>query len=474
MAEDNVAARNPEYDEMAAAWELPDDLRGGTAAMKSAGKWWLAKNPKEEMGDYKVRLSRATLVNFYATALRELSGKPFSKPVSINEPDKLPEKIKGMPNSMDDEGRNITQVSQEILKIGINRGLCHVLTDYPTIPAGNLGEEQSLGIRPFCVVIDPIDVIGWTSDKRQNGEKYLTQVRIRENVVMPEGQYTSVVKQRIRVIYPDHWELWENKKEAGDIAEEWSLLKGGPWSIGRITLRTLYLRKTGFMTGRPVLEDMAYLNLSHYQIRADLMNTLKFAGTGLIWSAGLSKEDQVGGIIWGLHHHLAASNENAKFGILQLDGSSIEATRNVLSDTVQDIGRLALKPMIVKAWGNETAMGKAIDEGKGNCDLQAWVRRAEETLRNVLVDAAEWVGQELPDEVGVDIYDDFGLSERSAEDLNWMLKAYMADTLSKETLLSEAKMRGVLAETLDVVKELERIRQEGPDLGMVGLENDGK
>jgi len=131
-------------------------------------------------------------------------------------------------------------------------------------------------------------------------------------------------------------------------------------------------------------------------------------------------------------------------------------------------------PLTVRSWGNETAMGKAIDEGKGQCDLQSWVREEEGVLVEAYALAAEWSRVALPEGFGVDIYDDFGLLPRSAQDLDNLQKLRDRGDLSRRTILEASKLRGLLPENHDIDEELARIEEEGPDLGMMGREDEDR
>ena len=67
------------------SWQLLNDLRGGTKAMRDAGEIHLPKETKETDDSYKARLNRSILFNGYDEAIKKLAGKPFSRTVNITE-----------------------------------------------------------------------------------------------------------------------------------------------------------------------------------------------------------------------------------------------------------------------------------------------------------------------------------------------------------------------------------------------------
>jgi len=57
MANAPVDTTHPAYDQMLPAWELVDDLMGGTQAMKAAGTKWLPQEDGESSDAYESRLA---------------------------------------------------------------------------------------------------------------------------------------------------------------------------------------------------------------------------------------------------------------------------------------------------------------------------------------------------------------------------------------------------------------------------------
>ena len=467
MANAPVDTTHPAYDQMLPAWELVDDLMGGTQAMKAAGTKWLPQEDGESSDAYESRLARSVLYNGYAKAVKELSRRPFARAVTIRgEP---PEPLNAMAEGVDEEGRNLTRFAKDVLTVAVNRGLCHILVDYPPNQAANLGEERQMGLRPRFVLIDPKDLIGWVCEKGPSGEQRLTEIRIRESAYVRKDDYGVEVRQRVRVIRPDAYELHEKGEK-----DNWQVIEAGPMSLGKIALVTLYVNRTGFMTAAPAMRDLADLNLAHYQSQSDHRNNLRFARSGVVFIKGLTAKEMEGRIVWGVNHAVKTTNANADMKLVEHSGSAVTAGENELRHLEEQMEAVSMGPLTVRSWGNETAMGKAIDEGKGQCDLQSWVREEEGVMSQAYQLAAEWSRVALPEAFGVDIYDDFGLLPRSAQDLDNLQKLRDRGDLSRRTILEASKLRGLLPENHDIDEELARIEEEGPDLGMMGREDEDR
>jgi len=464
---DEVSTQHPSYRDMAVDWELIDALMGGTKAMQDDTVKWLPREEKEPIKTYTNRLERSVLFNGYAKAVRELSNKPFSKPLSLKGK-ALPEPLNLIETSADDERRKLQDFARFCLDIALRRGLVHILVDYPQEGSATLGEQRRAGIKPTFVAVDPKSLIGWNDHVAANGERVLDQIRIKDSYLKNTGRFTLENQDRIRVIEPDHWEVYERMGDA------WVSTGEGDWTVGKITLTTVYLDRKDFMVARPTLQHLAELNLSHYRQMSDYLNTLRFAGTGMIFAKGLDKADIDKPIIMGVNYAFKTTSTEADVSIVEHSGAALNACREALLDTETRMSRCANEPMTLHSWGNETAIGRAIDEGQGSCDLQSWVRQLEQGLDNSYEFAAEWERTTLPDDFGVDIFDDFGVSGRSDSDLSNLLQARMAGQISHLTYLREVKARAMLSDSLDPEQEIERIRQEGPSLGAFGrtMENE--
>ena len=311
---DRIDTPNPEYTAMQSSWPLINDLMGGTPAMRDSSSTWLPREEGEESKPYNARVARSVLFNAYRNAVVDLALRPVAKPVSITNEDQLPEQLRLISESVDDEQRNMTQFVFELLRIGQMRGLVHILVDYPRETASeiDLKSQRELGIKPLFIIIDPQDLFAWQYEKAPSGAKRLTEIRIRETALVPKGQFGTALQERIRVIRTDHWEVWA-KDEDGD---EYELIDTGPYTLGEIGLATIYFNKTGFMTGTSPLEDMAWLNLAHFQSQSDHRNNLRFARSGIIFAKGLSPDDVKKQIVWGLSHEFKTTAEDAMTGEL--------------------------------------------------------------------------------------------------------------------------------------------------------------
>ena len=143
---------------------------------------------------------------------------------------------------------------------------------------------DEIGIRPIWLHVAPPQLIFCKTELR-NGVITLTEIRFKESSITPNGDYGDKEIEMIRVYREKDWEIWENRNGG------WERIKEGVNSLGFIPLITVYLNKDSFLTASPPLEDLAWLNIRHWQSDSDQTNILRFARCGILHARGFSDKE---------------------------------------------------------------------------------------------------------------------------------------------------------------------------------------
>lgn len=438
------------YLNMLSDLELVTTLMGGTEAMREAGQKYLPREPKESVAAYRNRLSRSVLYNAFADTVQKLVGKPFSKPVNMLED--TPEQIKEWSKDIDLCGSNVTTFCREIFEYGLTDGLVHLLVDHPRNDGEKtLADEQSLKTRPYIVPVRAADLIGWRSEL-VNGVRTLTQVRFRETSTEADGEWGEKCVQRIRVLYPDRFELYELQKK------EWVIVDQGLISLGRIPLVTFYTGKTGYMEAKPPLLDLAHLNVLHWQSSSDQEHILHFIRFPLLHGAGFSQDQK--DIEIGPNRMIMSEDPQSKLTFVEHTGAAVDSGRQSIRDLEEKMDAMGGQ-LLMQRSGDSTATAASLDTAKSHSALQDMVRRLENAMQQAFMLMALW--SKLPADAvgGVNINEDFGLSLISGKDEDTLLKSRLSGELSRESYLTELKRRNVLRNELDIEEEIDRIETEG-------------
>lgn len=448
-----------QYLNMAKKWVLLHDLCGGTQAMRDAGKRWLPQEPNEEEKQYQNRLERSFLYNAYKDTIDKIVAKPFSRQVQITK-DKLPEQLAPIEEDVDRTGKDLTSFLREVFEAGTMYGLTHVLVDFPSIASTplTLEAEKQLGIRPVFVHVKPPDLIAWQTTSTSLGVEELSSIRFKECRLEADGEFGEKEVTYIRQYTKTDWKVYK-ADEKGDFFE----VASGTHTFGRVPLFTVYFNRTGFMVADPPLEDLAWMNLVHWQSYSDHRNILRFARVGLLFLKGLTPEETEAGIVIGPGRIIRTRSEVADMRYVEYGGTSIQAGERDLQVIEQRMEALGNQPLMSRT-GDQTATGQAIDEARTQADIKAWVRVVEKFGTQLYRAAAEWMKLELDPEFAVDLNDDFGAGFRGVEDMPHLISMRSSGNLSQTTFLRETKRRGILSEEVDIEAEIAQIEEEGPPL----------
>ena len=305
------------YNSMATKWPLIEDLWGGTMTMRRGERQWLPIEPKEEEQMYRNRLDRSILFNAFRATIDRLVSKPFSHAVTISEISG-PDKLLSIEDDVDGTGKNLTQFSRELFESGLKYGLSHTLIDFTRISDNveTKKDEDSIGTRPFFIHVEPTQLIFWDIQNDPITQvPTLNEIRIRELSIEKVGKFSDKLIETIRVFKKSAWEVWTFNTEA----EEYQKTDGGDNSLGIIPLVTFYVRRTGPLTGTPPFEDLAWLNLAHWQSYSDQRNILRFARTGILFGAGF-REDEFSGVAWGPNTFIKSTDPETKLTTVEYEG----------------------------------------------------------------------------------------------------------------------------------------------------------
>ncbi len=285
------------------------------------------------------------------------------------------------------------------------------------------------------------DLIGW----RAAPDGRLDRIRIRETVVERDGPWGERTVDQIRVLEPGRWSLWRRADpgQAGARSDRpWRRQAGGDTSFGAVPLVTVYAERTGFLTARPPLLDLAWLNLAHWQSSSDQRHILHVARVPILFGRNLKVGED--GIEIGPNRLIVGEGDGADLKYIEHGGAAIEAGRQDLADLEDRMAVMSLD-LMVRRPGSVTATERAIDAARADSTLAALVRAVEEGLTAALVLCARWkdLGPEAAGRVTLD--PDTGLDAREAEEIDLLLKARLAGEIDRTTFLAEIRRRGVLA-----------------------------
>ena len=458
------------YDDMMKHWELPIALRGGTLAMQEAKTKYLPQFDAESDAGYKARRLASVLYNAYGKTIAVLSGEPLKKPIVLVNASPQDDEIA---EDVDLTGRDINAFAGERLDDILNFGKCHFFVAFPntdalTVELGRpltLQDERTRKVRPYFVRASPVDVIGWQGS-RVNGIEKLSRVRVRESNVEQSGEWGEKVVNYVRVYTPGQIVRYREPRGEG---MAWTLVESVSTGLDYIPLVTVYAKRAGLLKAYPPLEDLAWLNLQHWQASSDQFSILHFARTYLLLLRGWH-EDDVKTVEIGVSKALANKDTTSGIDVVEHSGQAITAGREQLKDMEGQMRALGVDMVVPNQRVQVTATEAEIDKAEMVSELQLIARNLERGLRTGFEFAAAWQERTLPEDYQVNINQEYSPGSLSSTPLKDIRELWGGGLLTGRTVLEEHKRYGVLSSDLDVDAELAEAAEEsslnGAPVGM--------
>lgn len=448
---------------MVPKWELISTVLGGTATMREAGQTYLPKHQYEAEDAYRERLSRATLKNYTLRTLENLTSKAFRDPPQLG--DDVPEQIKKLMEDVDMEGSALHVFARAWFKLGVSRAFAFALVDFSRTEAPDgaprtLADDRKEGVRPFWRLIDPLDVIFLRTEKV--GDKVqIVEARIREWETLPDGWGMRTV-ERIRVLIPGAFEVYEKRVQRKGQKPKWVKVEEGNMSLPYVPLVPFYTAKDGVAEGKPPLEDLAYLNVEHFQSSADQRSILTVARFPILAVSGAANTDPNDKpVVIGPKQWLSVADPAGRIYYVEHAGNAISAGRTDLEDLEDQMASYGSE-FLRKRPGASSATGRALDSAEAISPLMAWGMDFKDALELALQYTADWLslGEGKGGTVVYQIKPDITVGE--SKELDVLDKARSRRDISRVTFLGELQRRDILSAEFDEKKDQELIDKEPP------------
>lgn len=468
MANTDPSTTSADYQAMIGYWRMVDDIMGGAKAMRAAKTRYLPRFEAEDTKDYDRRVEVAPFTPLYDGAFRNLASKPFNKEVRIGED--APEILKELVEDIDGAGNHMHVMAREVFKGGINYACDWLLVDHTAVPAGvTLGDERAMGARPYWVRIPAKQMLA-VYEGVIDGATVYTHARIAETETVRNG-FEEKTFERVRELNHDEsgarWTLWE-KQESG-----WAVIDEGVFSIGLIPLVAFFTgeREGNGFAVRPPLRDLAYMQVTEFQMEANLAyvqtNTAfpTHVFQGVDAPGGEDARTPVGPREVLFFPMADGNGQYGDYKQVEPSGTAAESLRKDLEDFRREMREAGMQPLLPHS-GNLTATATAVAEAKAHSAVEAWALALKDTLEQAWVYTCMWLS--IPEEQAPDVIvnTDFAVGEKSVEEMAAIDKMYERELVSGEQYVEEALRRGILAPTYDREKDEQRIMDE-----MAGLDD---
>jgi len=439
VAPTTVVSPNAAYQRMAQFWDLIADLKEGTYKIRSEHRKYLPQLEREVDDSYDRRLARSIVVPYLQRIEKMLSGMLVRKPVRLDDVSDL---VREQLFDVDLEGNDLNIWLYQTARQAISFGHIGVLVDAP---------KEGERARPYWVTYKPSDILGWRTEII-DGARELTQVRLLEKVVEPDGPYGEKNITQVRVLERGRYEIHRKDEKKG----EYKLFEEGEMSLkDKIPFAVAYSNRVGFYESRSPLYDIAELNLKHYQIQSDLDNILHISSVPLLAIFGYPNADE---ITTGPSEALSLPPES-RMEYISPSGDSYDSQFKRLDDIKEQINTLSLAAVLGQKLVGETAEAKRIDRSQNDSTMMVVAQQMQDLIDNCLKFHSEYLNE--PNAGSAFVNRDFVSSRLEPQEITSLLTLFTAGTITQETLLNQLSAGEVLGDDFDVEEEIEGTQQGG-------------
>tara|TARA_R110000803_G_scaffold209965_2_gene280543 strand:- start:3070 stop:4566 length:1497 start_codon:yes stop_codon:yes gene_type:complete len=467
---------HPQYTHNVIAWDLVADCWQGGKRIKETGELRLPKLRDQDQDEYDAYLSRAVFFGATSRTAEALAGMMTRKMPLIDVP--------GGEGTAENERLigNVTMRGDSLLDF-VNMVLDKAVT---TGRSGSLVDWSEAEARPYVSHYRERDLLNWAID-REGSKEQLCFVCLREQ----DYRFTNFTVSEMKIIrrywidptdQKVHFDVWE---ETDDSTDE-SFKQTVPDTV--MTRRGEALTAIPFVfhnashlgpeVGQITLYDIAQLNISHYQLTADLKNALHIAGQPTPFATGVSGDDGED-LYLGTTKAWTISDPAATVGFLEMTGESLGALSADISNTERQMAVLGAR-LLFDAPGGEAEAFETV-QLRASSETAALVRIATHqsaTISEVLQWLFWWRGTEAKHrdvKASLVLNHDFSTAQMSPTMLSALTASLSTNAISNELYFYNLQKGELVPEGHDLKAELAAIQQRPvmtPPVATIDLDDD--
>ena len=459
-----VSYHRPEIVRILPSLELASDcwyqLDGTFVDGKGLSKDLKAKYLHQEDGEpnraYGGRLSRSTYAPIYRDSIRAYAGL-LSRFQVVDGPSSM----LAAESNIDLQGESIQSFWNKCDERALRDGGVYVMVDMtPDNEEQNFFDEQSVGRRPYLLMIDRKDVINW-SVTYENGREtigHATIRQIRQNV--QPGTYGCELEAIYHVVRPGLVETFRLERNG----REWRQIKEREvvTSLPVVPIAWYGATASRFAAGDIPLNGLAELSIQHFQMRSDLHELIHKCAMPVPVRTGakIGPDGQPLPLILGPNTAVDLDTEGGKFEFAEPSGRSLERHQAEIRHVEELMDRSSLNFL----YGAEvkTATEASLRAAQVASQVASLVRNKTSSFNLVMKLWAAYNGEiaQINAESGLAMNDSLISKPLDASEIAQMVNLYSQGLISKRTVLDELQRGGVLDPDLKVEDEIARTEEE--------------
>lgn len=387
--------------------------------LDEAVKNYIPQDHQEHPDSYSVRQTRAMscFEPFYSHYVDIIVGTALRKGVIL--PPNLSSEWERFFKNVNLEGKSITSFAKTLFTEALNGGIVGLMADYPRADESDIeaARLRQANLRPYFTLIRVDDILDC---RHENGlvtingvtsyETKVVYLRIKSEIRRPSStneHYEEVVPTVVVYDIVDRFDEDNERsskavrvriyeKSTSDATDHYFLPPDNTYylSIDYIPFVPCYGGKEeAFCRARPLLFDIARLNLHHWATSADLSETIHLNSSPLLTGTGVRPDEQ---IYAGSGRSLFSQNEQARFGMISPGMEGAETTLKELSRIEAAMDRLAAIAITPGKSQVESGFAKLLDRSQSDSQLAVLVGSLQDCLNRALWYASGYLPDSYP------------------------------------------------------------------------------
>lgn len=420
-----VNKQHDDYKEYYNEVEMCEDCAEGQKEIHEKGILYLPKLSEQEENDYKAYKKRSLFYNAFWRTVAGLKGLIFRKPPTYEQTPQLDLLF----SSISSDGKSLLEFAQEITEELLITGKVGILSEFPATSTEGLSvsDVEQLSLTPYLAYYDRESIINWRYEMRGN-RKQLVMVVLTEDYEEYKNDFELEKETRYKVLDTYTGNYRQRVFRINDKDQDELISEIYPVFNGKL-LQEIPFTIVGDDCSPPLV-DLAYTNISHYQVTADYENGCHKIGLPVPWIAGYTKEDgeklAVGDIAW------IFPDPSARAEYLEFKGTGMGALESNLNRKEQQMAILGARMLFNEKKGIEAADTASIHRAGENSVLADIASNISKCIEKAL----SFIIQEP---VSYQLNRDFLGKALSAQELTALVSAWQSGGISQETLFNNLK-----------------------------------
>lgn len=435
-----VDSKHKDYQHMSDAWVTMRDVVAGEDQVQTKAEAYLPKLSGQDAEEYGAYVRRAGFYNATQRTVDGLSGMVFRKaPVT-----EIPGGMEEWTEDVTLDGVSLTNFAESLIEEVLVVTRAGILVDHP--PASDnatRAQAQAENRRPFLKLYQAETIVDWRHGQ-VNNKAQLTQVRLKEIVetISQEDPFKTVQTEQYRVLDLIH-EDDEGNPVTPFYRQQVYAHTGTSWEVideivpqmnsaplPYIPFVFVGARGTQWEVNKPVLLDLANVNLSHYRTMADLEHGAHYVALPTPYVFGVPKDDQPAAIgpteIW------TSAATDVTVGLLEFTGQGLDALENRRKSKEEQMAALGARMLAPEKRQAEAAETVGLRHSGEMSMLASLANAVSQALTEALAIARDWLN--TGGEVKIELNTDFMPVPMNPEMLKQLMAAWQGGALGFEDL----------------------------------------